>query len=302
MNDVALQLYYEQLRMWKTACTNYRALSFVQTREVSVNGISYRMQYNAARIVSSGAKVDAASIARRPCFLCTSHRPVEQKSIPVLGHYELLINPYPIFPEHFTLVEKEHVPQRIAPRIADMLQLAYLLSHYTVFYNGPCCGASAPDHAHFQAGTRGFLPVEDTWRQRIDKELTRIANATLYCLDDTPRTTLVIEADQVEAACRMFHVVYQALPVLQGETEPRMNILTLFRNGHWEIFIFPRSKHRPACYSAVGKACLLSSPASVDLGGVFILPREEDFRKITASDIIQILREVCLPLTELKMK
>lgn len=302
MNDAALQLYHEQLRTWKTAYVNYQALSLVQTREISVNDICYRIQYNAARIVSSDAKVDAASIARRPCFLCASHRPIEQKSIPLLGHYELLVNPYPIFPEHFTLVEKAHVPQRIAPRMADMLQLAYLLSHYTVFYNGPCCGASAPDHAHFQAGTRGFLPIEDVWRQQIDKELAKMAGATLYCLADTPRATLVIEADQVEAASRMFHMVYQALPVLQGEVEPRMNILTLFQNGHWEIFIFPRSKHRPACYSAVGKARLLSSPASVDLGGVFVLPREEDFRKITAPDITQILSEVCLPLTELKMK
>ena len=302
MNDAVLQLYREQLRTWKTAYVNYQALSLVQTREISVNDISYRMQYNAARIVSSDAKVDAASIARRPCFLCASHRPVEQKGIPLLGHYELLVNPYPIFPEHFTLVEKEHVPQRIASRMADMLRLACLLSHYTVFYNGPCCGASAPDHAHFQAGTRGFLPIEDSWWQQIDKELVRIPGATLYCLADAPRTTLVIESDQMEAACRMFHTVYQALPVLQGEEEPRMNILALVRNGHWEIFIFPRSKHRPACYSAAGNARLLSSPALVDLGGVFILPREEDFQKITASDITQILSEVCLSLAELKMK
>ena len=300
MNSQLLSLLNGQLAAWETARNNYHALADVQTRELSVNGLLYRMQYNPARIVSSGAKVDRASIARRPCFLCASHRPAEQMGLSLLEHYELLVNPYPIFPQHFTIVEKEHVPQRIAPRFADMLELAHRLSDYTLFYNGPCCGASAPDHAHFQAGTRGFLPIESTWRPCIGKKMARTAGATLYSLNDAPRTTFVIEAAQADSACRIFRAVYEALPLPVGEEEPRMNILALYKESRWEIFIFPRAKHRPACYDAKGANCLLSSPASVDLGGVFILPREEDFRKISANDVTQILSEVCLPLTALK--
>lgn len=300
MNKETLRLLDEQLTTWETARDNYRVLSEVRTRELWINGISYRMQYNHARIVSSGAKVDAASIARRPCFLCPSHRPTEQHHIPLLGHYEILVNPFPIFPRHFTIVEKEHIPQRIVSRFGDLLELARLLTDYVLFYNGPHCGASAPDHAHFQAGSRGFLPIENAWRTWIGKEIVRTANAALYCLNDAPRTTLVIESGTIEAACQLFQRICRILPVPAGEEESRMNVLALYKDNHWETFVFPRSKHRPACYDANGDARLLCSPASVDLGGVFILPREEDFLKITADDVSQILREVCLPLTALK--
>lgn len=294
MNQTINNLFTEQLASWETARNNYAALSGVQVKELNVHGIPYKVQFNPARIVSSGAKVDAKSICERRCFLCPAHLPAEQEGILFEGHYNLLVNPFPIFPRHLTIPELEHVPQRIAPRFADMLELARQLTEYTIFYNGPRCGASAPDHAHFQAGSRGFMPIETGWRKQVAGKVADYGQATLWYLDDAPRTTLVIEAADKNDAMVLFGIIYRVLDVPAGESEPMMNVLALYEGDRWIVFIFPRAKHRPACYTAEGDTNLLSSPASVDLGGVFITPVEKDFRKITAEDVAQILSEVCL--------
>lgn len=298
MNQTIHELLTEQLASWETARNNYAALSEVQVKELNVNGIPYKVQFNPARIVSSGAKVDAKSIQERKCFLCPANLPPVQKGIPFGGHYNILVNPFPIFPRHLTVPEVEHVDQRIAPRLGDMLDLAEALSAYTIFYNGPRCGASAPDHAHFQAGNKGFMPIEKDWRVQVAGKVADYGKATLFYLDDAPRTTLVIESAEKEAAMKLFDAVYRSLPVKPGEEEPMMNVLAMYEEGKWVVFIFPRALHRPACYTAQGEANLLSSPASVDLGGVFITPVEKDFAKITAEDIAQILSEVCLSETD----
>lgn len=294
MNKEVNDLLARQLATWETARHSYEALTGVRVKELNVRGVPYKVQFNPARIVSSGAKVDAKSIRERRCFLCAANRPAEQEGIPFLGHYELLVNPFPIFPRHLTIPETEHVPQLIGHRFADMLELARELTDFTIFYNGPRCGASAPDHAHFQAGNRGFMPIEADWRTRIGETVVQTECATLYSLDDAPRTTLVIDTDDADEACRFFQTIYHALPVPEGDQEPMMNILALYESSRWTIFVFPRAKHRPACYTTEGDARLLSSPASVDLGGVFITPVEQDFLKITADDVAQILSEVCL--------
>ena len=294
MNKEVNDLLARQLATWETARHSYEALTGVRVKELNVRGVPYKVQFNPARIVSSGAKVDAKSIRERRCFLCAANRPAEQEGIPFLGHYELLVNPFPIFPRHLTIPETEHVPQLIGHRFADMLELARELTDFTIFYNGPRCGASAPDHAHFQAGNRGFMPIEADWRTRIGETVVQTECATLYSLDDAPRTTLVTDTDDADEACGFFQTIYHALPVPEGDQEPMMNILALYESSRWTIFVFPRAKHRPACYTAEGDARLLSSPASVDLGGVFITPVEQDFLKITADDVAQILSEVCL--------
>lgn len=294
MNKEVNDLLARQLATWETARHSYEALAGVRVKELNVRGVPYKVQFNPARIVSSGAKVDAKSIRERRCFLCAANRPAEQEGIPFLGHYELLVNPFPIFPRHLTVPETEHIPQLIGHRFADMLELARELTDFTVFYNGPRCGASAPDHAHFQAGNRGFMPIEADWRTRIGETVVQTDRATLYSLDDAPRTTLVIDTDDADEACCFFQAICHALPVPEGDQEPMMNILALYDSSRWTIFVFPRAKHRPACYTAEGDARLLSSPASVDLGGVFITPVEQDFLKITADDVAQILSEVCL--------
>lgn len=294
MNQTIHNLLTEQLASWETARNNYAALSGVQVKELEVNGIPYKVQFNPARIVSSGAKVDAKSIRERKCFLCPANLPPVQKGIPFEGHYNILVNPFPIFPRHLTVPENAHVEQRIAPRFGDMLDLARQLTDYTVFYNGPRCGASAPDHAHFQAGNKGFIPIEKDWRGQVAGKVLDYGQATLWYLDDAPRTTLVIESADRKTAIKLFDAVYHSLDVKPGEDEPMMNVLAMYEEERWIVFIFPREKHRPACYTAEGDANLLSSPASVDLGGVFITPVEKDFIKITAEDIAQILSEVCL--------
>lgn len=294
MQQKVNDLFTRQWASWPTAGDNYAALSGVRVKTLDVDGIPYKVQFNPARIVSSGAKVDDRSIRERRCFLCAANRPEQQEGIPFGGHYDILINPYPIFPRHLTIPDTEHVPQRIASRFGDMLRLAQALQGYTVFYNGPRCGASAPDHAHFQAGNRGFMPIELTWSRMVaDKVATCGRSSTLYRLDDAPRRTLVIDAADAGDAERLFRAVYGSMSVPEGDEEPMMNVLALYEDLRWTVFIFPRRKHRPACYTAEGDARLLSSPASVDLGGVFITPLEQDFRKITAADVRQILGEVC---------
>ncbi len=298
MNQTVHNLLTEQLASWETAHDNYAALSGVKVKELNVNGIPYKVQFNPARIVSSGAKVDTKSIRERKCFLCPANLPPVQKGIPFDGHYNILVNPFPIFPRHLTIPEMEHVDQRIAVRLGDMLDLAQALSDYTLFYNGPKCGASAPDHAHFQAGNKGFMPIEKDWRGQIAGKIADYKKAVLWYLNDAPRATLVIESADKNAATELFEIIYRSMTVKPGEEEPMMNVLAMYESDKWIVFVFPRAQHRPACYTAEGEANLLSSPASVDLGGVFITPVEKDFLKITAEDIDRILGEVCLSETD----
>lgn len=294
MNQEIQKLLDEQLTSWETARNNYAALGSVKVKELDVQGVPYKVQFNPARIVSSGAKVDAKTIKERKCFLCPANLPEVQKGIIFKEHYNILVNPFPIFPRHLTIPEVGHVDQRIASRFGDMLDLAQSLTDFTIFYNGPKCGASAPDHAHFQAGNKGFMPVEKSWKELTAGKVGQVGEATLSWLNDAPRTTLVIESSGKEDAVRLFDTIYSCLPLKADETEPMMNVLAMYEEERWVVFVFPRAKHRPACYTAEGEANLLSSPASVDLGGVFITPVEKDFNKITGVDIAQILSEVCL--------
>lgn len=297
MNETIHNLLTEQLDTWETARNNYAALAGVQVKELNVRGVRYKVQFNPARIVSSGAKVDDKSIKARKCFLCPANLPAQQKGIPFRGHYQILVNPFPIFPRHLTIPDLEHTPQRIEGRLEDMMALARELTDYTLFYNGPRCGASAPDHAHFQAGNRGFMPIEDDWKNQIAGKIADYGKASLYWLNDSPRATLVIQSADIASAEHLFGLICRLLPP-QPEGEPMLNLLTLYDADRWTLFVFPRAKHRPACYTAEGDARLLSSPASVDLGGVFITPVEADFHKISAEIMEQILSEVCLSETD----
>ena len=301
MNDTFIT---SQLERWEMARNNYAALSGVKVKTIDLNGTCYKVQFNPARIVSSGAKVDAKSISQRKCFLCAANRPEVQEGMAWGGHYDILVNPFPIFPRHLTIPEQEHLPQRIKSRIGDMMQLAAELPDFTIFYNGPKCGASAPDHAHFQAGNRGFMPIEEQCKRLKGMLLDQEGTATLSLLDDAPRTTLLLRAKQLEEGVTLFQRLYDRLPLQADDAEPMMNVLAMHDTHEgWSLCIFPRRKHRPDCYFAEGSDRLLSSPASVDLGGVFILPIEEDFNKINAPLLEGILKEVCMPYEEaMKLK
>lgn len=294
----ALDLLNRQREHWSTAGQNYNALSKVRVKELHFGNFTVKVQFNPARIVSSAAKVDSKSIQERKCFLCAANRPEEQEGLLFGDEYTVLVNPFPIFPEHLTIPVNGHEDQRILHRYGDMLDLAQVLDRFTIFYNGPKCGASAPDHMHFQAGNRGFLPIENEWKA-VDQELIYMKpGLSLYILNNYLRNTFIIESENKGEAIRVFETIYSMLPVKEGEEEPMMNLLTWYENGWWVTCIFPRDKHRPSCYYATGEDNLLISPASVDFGGVFITPLEKDFDKISEADVRAIFKEVSVSREE----
>ena len=288
-----------QLAGWPEAARRYRDLREVQTKEITIGGMPVRVQYNPARAVSTLARTDAASIAARPCFLCRENRPQQQEALPFEGcdgrRYEILVNPFPIFPEHFTVPAVDHVPQRIAGRFPDMLRLADTFPDMTVFYNGPESGASAPDHFHFQMGCRGFLPVERHFGLLGPRTVMRPGAAVIALTSAYIPGLPVITAPDAKSAEAAFLRVLRSLPVSPRTGEPQLNILcwkertdsdTVFR-----ILVIPRKAHRPSCYYAPEGEAVRISPASVDLGGVFIVPVEEDFRRANAEVLQSIIRE-----------
>lgn len=288
------ELFCSQLEKWELARTNYKALEKVKSRDFSFGDFSIRVQFNPARILSSAAKVDAKSIQERKCFLCPQNLPVEQEGIPFGTDYQILVNPYPIFPEHFTIPTYSHVDQLIVNRYGDMLDLAKCLGEYTLFYNGPKCGASAPDHAHFQAGIKGFLPIEkDIW-SITKEEIHKSEGLTIYAAKEYLRNFFLLEATNKDNAVIFFKKLHALLDWNDGDKEPMMNILCWYEEDKYYSCIFPREKHRPDCFFAEGDDNLLISPAAVDLGGVFITPLEKDYDKITAKDIEAILKEICI--------
>ena len=290
-----------QIEVWDTARDNYSALGNVKVKEFELGRAAVKVQFNPARIVSSAAKVDTKSIKERKCFLCADNRPAVQEGLE-WGDYTILVNPFPIFPKHLTIPANEHVPQLIRGRISDMMRLAETLEGYVVFYNGPKCGASAPDHMHFQAGNEGFMPVSGWLKDAVKTGIIHSGDARLCVVESgMPQSCFVIEASSVKGGSCVFDALYSALDIPEGESEPMLNILCVYCKGVWNLLVFPRKKHRPDCYFKEGDGNILISPASVDMGGVFITPLEKDFNKITAADIQGIYDEVCLSKEEVNL-
>lgn len=293
-------LFTDQLENWPQAKANYEALKNVKSKDFDFGKYSIRVQFNPARIQSSAAKVDAKSIQERKCFLCPANLPSEQKGIPFGSAYQVLVNPFPIFPEHFTIPTYQHTDQLILDRFGDMLDLAREIDDNTIFYNGPKCGASAPDHAHFQAGVKGFLPIEKDIN-RISKEIIYSDEGiTVYAITEYLRNFFLLQASDKDQAVSFFKQLYTMLDMKDDDKEPMMNIVAWYEQNEWYIAVFPRAKHRPDCFYAEGDDNLLISPASVDLGGVFITPLEKDFLKITEKDIETILKEICIDDTKMQ--
>lgn len=293
------EFFDRQLEQWPMAKGNFDALAGVEVKTLDVDGMPFKVQFNPARIVSSGAKVDAASLKARKCFLCAENRPEVQFGLPWKERYTILINPFPIFRRHLTIPDNSHTDQLIDGRIADMLDLAAELDGYTVFYNGPRCGASAPDHMHFQAGNSDFLTIAQALEDTELKAIATDGEATLYLEDTLPVKAFVIDAKDHAAGERLFKRLYAAIPVPEGEKEPMMNILSFSTPAAERLVVIPRKRHRPSFYGTEGEDCMLISPASVDVGGVFITPRPEDFKKMDAEAIKRVLDEVCLSKEEI---
>ena len=303
LNSKITELLHEQVSNWELARTNFAGLKTVRTKSFDFGDFEVKVQFNPARIVSSGAKVDAKTIAERKCFLCTENRPAEQTAVDA-GDYLVLVNPFPIFPEHFTIPRKEHVDQQIKPYFADMLELAEALDDYLIFYNGPRCGASAPDHMHFQAGTKDFLPLVNDYKRLKDTRaqlLVESENFQLFNFNNYLRTIYCIESTDVESAKDAFEKLYKHFqqtspPALsKGEgAEPMLNIVCTFEDGKWFTFVLPRKTFRPWQYTAESDQQLLVSPATVEMCGIFITPIEAHFEKITKEDVESILEQASL--------
>jgi len=299
-SDQVDDLFIGQFREWDLARDNYSQIDNVRVRKIGFPGYEVSVQYNPGRITSSAARVDTKSIEARPCFLCGKNRPPQQRGV-AAGNYVILINPFPIFRRHLTIVCINHIDQRIAGHFHEMLDFTASLPGYVIFYNGPQCGASAPDHMHFQAGNKGFMPIEnDMADERLCRLAASAASTRLFIWRNYGRGIITISGPDRDALSEIFSRFYGRFALTQHERpEPMLNILASYSDSRWIIHIIPRKIHRPSCYFLEGERRILLSPASVDIGGVLITPREEDFIKITASDIESIFTEVCLDEKEI---
>ena len=292
MEDSSISRFFNrQMEKWADARHRFRDLKHVETHQLSDQ---LKVQWNPARIVSTGAKIDKKTLGDRPCFLCDKNRPKEQISKQIDERFFLLVNPFPILPVHFTIPARKHQPQSIYKNYGEMHRFLSLHSELMVFYNGPKCGASAPDHLHFQAGTSGILPLQANW-QRLSRNLTDIISLNddekIALIHDFVVPAFVIISKSEDSDEALFHRLYKSMPVRGDETEPMMNIIAWRKGDEYISVVIPREKHRPEAYFAEGDARMMVSPGALDMSGLIITPREEDFRKLTEESASAILQE-----------
>ncbi|MBS1443421.1 MAG: DUF4922 domain-containing protein [Prevotella sp.] len=292
MEDSSISRFFNrQLEVWTDARHRFRDLKHVETRQFSDQ---LKLQWNPARIVSTGAKIDKKTLGERPCFLCDKNRPKVQMSKQIDEKFHLLVNPFPILPVHFTIPARKHQPQLIYKNYGEMHRFISLHSDLMVFYNGPKCGASAPDHLHFQAGTNGILPLQTNW-QRLSRNLTDIISLNdeekISVVRDFIVPAFVIISKSAESDEVLFRRLYKAMPQRGDETEPMMNIISWRKGEEFISVVIPREKHRPEAYFAEGDAQFVVSPGALDMSGLIITPREEDFRKLTEEKALSLLQE-----------
>ena len=292
MEDSSISRFFNrQMEKWADARHRFRDLKHVETHQLSDQ---LKVQWNPARIVSTGAKIDKKTLGDRPCFLCDKNRPKDQISKQIDERFLLLVNPFPILPVHFTIPARKHQPQSIYKNYGEMHRFLSLHSELMVFYNGPKCGASAPDHLHFQAGTSGILPLQANW-QRLSRNLTDIISLNddekIALIHDFVVPAFVIISKSEDSDEALFHRLYKSMPVRGDETEPMMNIIAWRKGDEYISVVIPREKHRPEAYFAEGDAQMMVSPGALDMSGLIITPREEDFRKLTEESATAILQE-----------
>lgn len=306
-NEVLHKFVGDQLSQWSLACGNYRALKNVKVREVVAGGLTVKLQFNPARMVSSAAKLDKAALAARKCFLCSENRPAQQTMLRFEGRkgkkYHILVNPYPIFPDHLVIAAARHTDQSIWHRYIDMLDLARKYDAFTFFYNGPKSGASAPDHHHFQAAPKDLIPL----RNDIDLQcgtagpdcgnlryLCSVQDADLYRYDKFTTGIFVIRSETAKSAAKLFYRLLDCAPVNEGETEPQFNLFTYRADGEFRSIVVFRSRHRSHHYFSDGPDHLTMSPGCADMGGVFIVPVAEEYEKLTPRLLEEMIAEVSI--------
>lgn len=292
-------LYEQQLSDWPDAKHNYKQFQSVKKRSIDFVDFRIDIQYNPSRERSTCADLHPKAIENRPCFLCSENLPEQQKGFVILNKYLLLINPFPIFENHLTISDYHHQPQAITGRIIDMLTLAKDLQSHTIFYNGPRCGASAPDHFHFQAVQKNSMPVDTEFeylKKYKSKVLVNEEDIEIIQIKYYMRKMVAFESEYREPIDFFFTKVFQQLPFDEASGEPMMNVLANYQNGKYRLMLFLRNKQRPSCYYKEDPERIMVSPASVEMGGIIVTPREEDFKKITKDDLKEIYNETCMNL------
>lgn len=308
--DAMCRLYRNQLSQWTLARKNVRALKYVKTRTIQIGAVKCQVQLNPARAISSKAKLDEESIRTRQCFLCRENRPEEQMHIDFEGakgkRYDILVNPFPVLPDHFIVASDNHVPQLIWHRYVDMLRLCKRASGFTILYNGPKSGASAPDHFHFQAIPSGMMPVELFVAEQLSagecgslKMLTSLRDAGLYLLDGYVRGTFVIVSDSSKSAAKLFYRLLDCSGIPAEDSEPGINVFSFRSNGRYVSVVIMRRCHRSSHYFSEDPARHLSMGLGcVDMGGVIITVDKDDYDKLNPGLMAEMLEEVTVPEEE----
>ena len=291
----------DQLSVWPLAALNFRSLKSVQTRDLDACGLPCRVQFNPSRIASSTADVRPEAIAARPCFLCDGNRPPEQFHLNFDGRkgrqYRIQLNPYPIFPGHLVIVRKEHIPQAIWHHFPDMLEFARQYADYTVFYNGPASGASAPDHLHFQAAPRHLMPLEeavDAFLDAPDAMLASVKDASLYRFKGYTNGVFALKATTSKSMAKLFYRLLECTDKEAGESEPKFNLFAYMKGEEYRAFVVLRSKVRSHHYDSDAEDHLTISPGAADMAGVFVAPLKEDFLMVSSEALGEMLAEVTI--------
>ncbi len=295
--EQAVTLVTQQKATWELAGKNYMGLALAEFRTFEFGHFKIVAQHNPERIRSSAAKTDHKSISERPCFLCADALPDEQKGLILLEKYLVLVNPFPIFPVHLTISHTEHIPQIFGNHITDLLDISRELDELTLFYNGPECGASAPDHFHFQAVFGGILPVEneyETLKNYHSEFLVMNDHLTVISVEDYLRRFIAVESDNQEELASQLDLIRNLMAKKSGSPEPMMNIMCNYMGDRWRVIIFPREKHRPSQYFDPDEKKVLFSPALVELGGLAVFARKEDFEKVTRDLVADMYKQVTL--------
>lgn len=310
----------DQMSVWPLCTTNFRALKNVRVKECEIGGLKVKVMCNPERLISTAADFEAALEERRPCFLCESGRFPEQQALKFEGRkghkYDIMVNPYPIFPEHITVNAVEHTPQTIMNRFQDMTDLAHHFTEFTFFYNGPYSGASAPDHMHFQACPRSLMPLEEAVDKMFDadaapqlKYLSSVKEASLYHCDLFTKGIFVLKSKTSKSLSKLFYRLIDCMPVNEGEPEPRVNIIMWYKplsgaarpkgsthglaDFEYRVIVMLRNAHRPSCFFSKDPAeHLCFSPGCADKGGALVIPPVEDWEKATAPALEKALAEV----------
>jgi Domain of unknown function (DUF4922) len=295
----------QQYDAWPLLRAGVDAFAKIETKRVRLEEAEVVVQHNPGRIRSTAAEVDEASVEARRCFLCPDGLPVEEKGIAYGDDLVILCNPFPVLERHLSIVHREHVPQQIDDNVETLLSLARDLgSTYFVLYNGPECGASAPDHLHFQACARELLPIE---KNLYDDEPV-LAEDCSYCeetaqsmfelftLGGCGRSVVVFRGGNREEVAKWVYEVIKELALQADKREPLINMVCTYDPRLWTVYLFPRAKHRPACFYAEGEQRIIISPGAIDMAGVVVVPDLEHFEKIDGPRIAAIFSEVSLSI------